>query len=316
LAEKEHRHQPVRRPWYRRAWFSWAVVIAIIAVILAVLVLPVAAQDTVAYCTSCKAMKPAEKTWAASAHKDVSCTACHIPPGAVAEARWRVREARNVWADYLGMPSGTDRGQLPTNANCLKCHPLSKIPNENGTVRMNHKLHLNLRGLVCADCHDTVSHKKPGQPEGVRMLTCSMCHNEQGAPDKCTFCHITPPPENAHAPDFATGHGKEARLNEAECLRCHHDKKNFCDKCHQSAPASHYSGSWRYTHAKDATADPGSCEACHDKAYCAQCHQVNHPSDWIQTHGPVAKKGPSACLVCHPQGMCDRCHEQNGVVTQ
>ena len=108
-------------------------------------------------------------------------------------------------------------------------------------------------------------------------------------------------------------HGKKALLNEADCLRCHHDRKSFCDKCHGFPPASHFSGRWRYTHGPDAIADPISCEACHDKAYCAQCHSVNHPSTWLQTHGGIAKQGPSACLVCHPQGMCDACHEQSGV---
>jgi hypothetical protein len=102
-------------------------------------------------------------------------------------------------------------------------------------------------------------------------------------------------------------------VNEADCLRCHHDKQEFCDKCHELPPASHYSGRWRYMHGADAKDDPANCEACHDQAYCDQCHAVSHPSGWQDYHGDIAKKGPSACLVCHPQGMCDACHEQNGV---
>jgi nitrate/TMAO reductase-like tetraheme cytochrome c subunit len=287
-------------------------VISIVVVVLAILVLPVAAIDTVSYCTSCKTMEPAEKTWANSSHNDVSCTECHIPPGVVAASRWRLTEARNVWADYLGMPGASDKEHLPANANCLKCHPVSEIPNEDGGVRMNHEEHLKLRGLLCADCHDTVSHKRTGQPAGVQMLTCVMCHNEQGEPNDCGFCHVTPP-ASGHAPDYMEDHGQEARLNEAECLRCHHDKKAFCDECHGFPPASHFSGRWRYTHGADAEKDPESCEACHDEAYCAQCHSVTHPEGWLQVHGGIAVRGPSACLVCHPQGMCDACHEENGV---
>jgi hypothetical protein len=315
LADKEHRHRPVRRAWYRRAWFSWVVVIGVIAVVLALAVLPVAAKGTVSYCTSCKSMKSAEATWAAGPHKDVTCIACHIPPGTVSNARWRLREARNIWADYLSMPAGTDRGSQPTNANCLQCHPLSKIPNESNGVRMNHAQHLRLRGLLCADCHDSVSHVKPGTRVGVSMTTCAMCHNQQGAPNQCDFCHVAPPPSQ-HAPNFMKDHGTQALLNEADCLRCHHDKKAFCDKCHAFPPPTHFSGRWRYTHGSDATNNPASCLACHDKAFCTQCHQVDHPATWLQTHGGVAKQGPSACLVCHPQGMCDACHRQSGVVTQ
>ena len=64
---------------------------------------------------------------------------------------------------------------------------------------MNHDEHLELRNLLCVDCHDTVSHKLPGQNEGVSMVTCAMCHNEQGAPDACDFCHAAPP-ASEHAP--------------------------------------------------------------------------------------------------------------------
>jgi nitrate/TMAO reductase-like tetraheme cytochrome c subunit len=281
-------------------------------VLVAVLVLPVAAMNDRSYCTSCKAMRPAEKTLAASAHTGIDCTRCHIPPGPVAASKWRLREARNVWADYLGMPISAQKEHVPTNANCLQCHPLSGIPNETKGVRMNHAAHLKLRGLLCVDCHDTVSHKLPGQRSGVQMVTCAMCHNEQGAPNGCGFCHPVPS-ASAHAPNFKQDHGRQALLNEAECLRCHHDKHSFCDKCHAYPPASHYSGQWRYTHGAYAKVDPATCEACHDKAFCAQCHQVSHPTGWLQVHGGIAAKGPSACLVCHPQAMCDTCHEKNGV---
>lgn len=309
MTEREHRHNPVARPWYRRAWFSWIVVIIIAAVCIGILVWPVAAMDNQSYCTSCKAMKPAAKTLAASAHKGISCTECHIPPGVTASVRWRLKEAENVWADYLSMPTASGREHLPTNANCLQCHPLAEIPNETQGVRMNHAEHLKLRNLLCADCHDTVSHKRPGQSDRVKMLTCAMCHNEQGAPNDCGFCHPAPP-ASSHAPDFSKQHGREARANPEECLRCHHDKKTFCDACHGYPPPSHYSGQWRYTHGDEATADPANCKACHDDAYCAQCHKVSHPSDWLEVHGTIAAKSPTGCEVCHPQAMCDECHEK------
>ena len=129
------------------------------------------------------------------------------------------------------MERAPDKGHLPGNANCLQCHPLDTIPDETNGIRMSHEVHIKLRNLVCADCHDYVSHKKPGQPARVTMELCPMCHNEQGAPDRCDFCHVAPPID-AHRPNYLKEHGKEARLDEAECLRCHHDKKEFCDECH------------------------------------------------------------------------------------
>jgi nitrate/TMAO reductase-like tetraheme cytochrome c subunit len=197
LTERELRHRPATRPWYRRTWFTWIVVIGIAAVVVAILVFPVAAMDDESYCTSCKAMKPAEKTLAASAHSGIDCTKCHIPPGVIAASRWRLAEARNVWADYLGMPSTAEKEHVPTNANCLECHPLSGIPNETAGVRMNHEEHLRLRNLLCVDCR----HRLPAAgPKGVSMVTCAMCHNEQGCPTRAIL------PSGAagirHAPDF------------------------------------------------------------------------------------------------------------------
>lgn len=313
MTEREYRHRPVNRPWYRRAWFTWVVVIVLAAVFVGILVYPVAAMDDQSYCTSCKAMQPAAKTLAESAHRGIDCNACHMPSGVIASARWKLGEAKNVWADYLGMPTSAQKGQAPSDANCESCHPVSGIPNEGENVRMNHEVHLKFRNLHCIDCHDSVSHKLPGQKSGVSMITCSMCHREGGtAPSDCGFCHDVPPASN-HAPDFMKDHGKEALANPDECLRCHHDKQKFCDACHDNPPPSHYNGTWRYSHGKAAAADPANCEACHDEAYCKQCHQVSHPSDWVQTHGPIAAKGTSACLVCHPQSMCDACHEKEGV---
>ena len=313
MAKKEYRHNPVPRAWWRTTWFTWVVVISIVVVVLAILVLPVAARNSVSYCTSCKAMKPAEKTWANAAHHEVSCTACHVPPGVVATSRWRLSEARNVWADYLGMASGSDRRQLPTSANCIKCHPLSSLPAASQGITIDHTQHVQVRGLSCVSCHTTTSHRVAGQSGSVSMVTCAMCHNAQGAPDRCDLCHEQPSPTK-HAPDFMTQHGKQALGNEAQCLQCHHDKKAFCDKCHAYPPPSHFSGTWRYTHGPDAAKSPTSCTACHTAGYCAECHSVNHPSDWQQTHGAVAAQGANACLVCHPKSMCDTCHAQNGVV--
>jgi hypothetical protein len=179
---------------------------------------------------------------------------------------------------------------------------------------MPHEVHVNLRNLTCADCHDKVAHPKPGEATGVSMAVCSMCHNTQGAPSDCSFCHITPPSTDVHPKDYLTTHGQQALVDEAGCFRCHHDKKQFCDACHAKPTPDHFSGTWRYTHGPAATKNRAGCLGCHDEdTFCEQCHRVSHPADWEKAHGTVAAQDPGACLVCHPQGMCDRCHEQNGV---
>jgi nitrate/TMAO reductase-like tetraheme cytochrome c subunit len=288
--------------------------VGFIAVLTVVLVIPVWATDTPSYCMSCKATKAAGQAWETSTHAKVSCTSCHVPPGLGNAIKWRSREWLNIWADYLNVPRLPSVGRRPGSANCLKCHTLNSIPSHNSDIRMPHEVHVKLRNLTCADCHDKVAHPKPGESTGVSMAVCSMCHNTQGAPSDCSFCHITPPPTNVHPQGYLQTHGRQALADEAACFRCHHDKKQFCDACHAKPTPDHFSGTWRYTHGPTATRNPLSCTGCHDQhTFCDQCHQVQHPSDWVQTHGVVAAQDPSACLVCHPQGMCDRCHRQSGV---
>jgi nitrate/TMAO reductase-like tetraheme cytochrome c subunit len=289
-------------------------VVVFVIVVGAVLITPVVATTSLSYCSSCKVPKAAEASWQRSVHSKVACNQCHVAPGLAGQVKWRTREWVNIWAQYLNVPRTASVGTRPGNANCLRCHPLDKIPDQGNGVRMSHETHVNMRGLVCADCHTNVSHASPGASNAVSMTLCPMCHNSQGAPNDCAFCHLTPPSAATHAKDYLATHGRDALLNRADCLRCHHDPKTFCDGCHSFPPADHFSGRWRYTHGPAATADPQVCYGCHvSKTFCAQCHQVTHPADWLKTHGAVSDKGPSACLVCHPQGMCDACHVASGV---
>ena len=96
-------------------------------------------------------------------------------------------------------------------------------------------------------------------------------------------------------------HGKEALVNEEECLRCHHDKKAFCDKCHGFPPSSHYSGQLAL-HARRGRRRriPRTARPVTTRRTATQCHQVNHPNGWLQVHGGIAARGENACLVCHP----------------
>jgi nitrate/TMAO reductase-like tetraheme cytochrome c subunit len=290
-------------------------VVGFLVVVGVALAIPVWATDTPSYCTSCKATQAAGAKWEASAHAKVSCVDCHVPPGMGGAIKWRAREWRNIWADYLNVPRAPSKGDRPGSANCLACHSLNGIPESQGDVRMPHQVHVDLRNLTCADCHIAASHPEAGEGgNAVKMATCTMCHNTQGAPSECTFCHLTPPPKDTHPQDYIETHGKEALVDETGCFRCHHNKADFCDPCHAKPTPDHFSGSWRYTHKVAAAKDRSGCLGCHSEdAFCEQCHGVRHPETWPQTHGAVAGRGAAACLVCHPQAMCDQCHERQGV---
>ncbi len=314
---QRHRYEPEPRKWYRTTWFASLIVIAFVAVVAAVVVIPVWATDTPTYCSSCKATEPAGKSWERSLHSTVSCTECHVPPGVVNAAKWRTRELLNIWADHLNVPQVSNRGQRPGNANCLQCHNVENIPADNGVVRMPHESHVDLRNLTCADCHNQVAHPDDGnRGDEVSMAVCSMCHEQATSTDQCDYCHLEEQEADVHPQDYLETHGQQALADPDSCLRCHHSDASFCDPCHANPTPDHFSGDWRYTHNETAEEDPQGCTGCHGESFCNECHQVQHPDDWPEVHGGIAEKSEEACLVCHPSSMCDRCHAQQGVTVQ
>jgi hypothetical protein len=108
--------------------------------------------------------------------------------------------------------------------------------------------------------------------------------------------------------------GQLAQDNERDCVRCHHNRKDFCDACHEKPTPGHYSGNWPYVHGQQAKKDRGRCLGCHSEVQlCNQCHTVDHPGGWAASHATVALKGTRSCLVCHPTQMCIDCHADEGV---
>ena len=302
-------------PW----WVTALALVGALALVIVFVAIPVRLTSTSSYCTSCHAMQAAGRSWHTSVHSSVPCVRCHIDPGLGHAVVWRIQEAKNIWASYLdagkGMAASVHR---PSDAACLTCHPLSGLSDVVNGVKIPHASHVGMHNLTCADCHDEVSHAPAGQPAAraaqASMSVCSMCHNGRAAPDTCTTCHTTAPPTGVHPRDFVATHGRQALGHEADCLRCHHDKAQFCDACHSRPPATHFVGDWRYSHGPAATADRQGCLGCHnEQTFCTQCHQVDHPTDWPTTHGVVAAEGTASCLVCHQKSMCTACHTARGV---
>ena len=304
------------RSWRRSGWFIAATVVGVLCVAAVALYVPVTATSTATYCGSCHEMGKAYESWRRSAHSSVPCVKCHVPPGLAASVKWRAKEARNIWAVYLNMKPSTDHESRPAAENCIKCHPLKGLMGIPGRLRMPHATHINQNNLTCIDCHDHTAHAPPGGSSAVSMSPCTMCHEQTTDPKRCSFCHYTPPEGKSHPTDYITAHGKLALANEEDCLRCHHDKVEFCDGCHAKPTPGHYSGDWRSSHGQQALKDRGRCLGCHSSdSLCKQCHEVSHPADWGDSHAPVAAKGTASCMVCHPRQMCVDCHREKGVQT-
>ena len=118
-----------------------------------------------------------------------------------------------------------------------------------GKIRMPHAKHVNQNNLECVDCHDHTAHAAPGQSSTVSMAPCTMCHEQTRDPSEVRLLPLHAAVSGtSHPTDFLAEHGKLALANEQDCLRCHHNKAQFCDACHAKPTPGHYSGNWPYAH--------------------------------------------------------------------
>jgi hypothetical protein len=194
----------------------------------------------------------------------------------------------------------------------------------------------------CATCH-------------ARNL-CLACH--VNAPEQPTIMALaiddrvpaspqltrTAPPSH-HEPDFLRRHGQHAERAPASCATCH--TRESCASCHVNAlprsierlpsaaapgrapgahvrrtPPSSHTEEFRERHATDAGARPQSCETCHTRASCLECHRPDatkqdryHAEGFLTRHPSAAYGRQVSCSDCHnPAQFCQACHQKSGLV--
>jgi nitrate/TMAO reductase-like tetraheme cytochrome c subunit len=147
--------------------------------------------------TACHEMLPYEHTWQASKHSRVDCVTCHIPPGLWNLAKTKFFALREVYVHIIGQGSKpiTVTRHIP-NGVCGSCHPTSALakPVDLFTATFSHSGHSKLP--MCIDCHAQLVHTPlPGQASiPVQSMTeCFTCHDKNGQPSSCGYCHNAPP---------------------------------------------------------------------------------------------------------------------------
>lgn len=151
-------------------------------------------------------------------------------------------------------------------------------------------------------------------------------------------------PPSHDEPDFLRRHGGDAQRATASCATCH--TRASCATCHVGAPprvvaalpasgpgraagahltrtppASH-TFDFREGHGPEANARPMTCEGCHVRDSCLQCHRPDvarqdryHPPSFLTRHPSSAYAREANCTDCHnPAQFCQDCHQQSGLV--
>lgn len=137
-----------------------------------------------------------------------------------------------------------------------------------------------------------------GRSAGRAGATCSTCHTQAN----CTACHTGRQPD-AVATLAEAGPG---RAPGALVLR--------------SKPETHTAG-FANRHGPDANARPATCEGCHVRTDCLDCHRPGaggtsgfHPPGFLTRHPASAYARDATCSDCHnPAQFCQGCHQQSGL---
>jgi ubiquinol-cytochrome c reductase cytochrome b subunit len=187
----------------------------------------------------------------------------------------------------------------------------------------------------CTNCHMGAKPKSHEQPnfvaQGIRgagrgksghalealrkgVQSCATCHEQKF----CANCHGMPMP---HPQGFVRTHIQEARRNLALCQRCHDWGEQSCRQCHAKRPPSH-TADFRETHPQRLADGGASCQVCHGRNACADCHRLPmpHPDNFLHAHGELAKGQQGnerqrvqnlhrqLCAHCHTIAYCRKCH--------
>jgi hypothetical protein len=183
----------------------------------------------------------------------------------------------------------------------------------------------------CASCHIGVP------PRAIAALPAA-------GPGRAAGALLTRAKPSSHTRDFKERHGAQANARPMACASCH--ARESCTSCHVGSvprvvaampaaatgrtvaaqwtrtPPSSHTWDFRARHAAEATARPTTCETCHVRSTCLECHRPEvarqssyHPQNFLTRHPSSAYTRDANCSDCHnPAQFCQACHRQAGLV--
>jgi hypothetical protein len=215
----------------------------------------------------------------------------------------------NDWSDEASrtarIPHPAHQRVASETRDCVGCHKwtahLETVMRKHKTMPfsgtcVSYGCHVGTKTTAqCVDCHHVLyqegkrwdtTHRAVAKAIGEnacleachQVAQCQLCHTTGQRP---VFTGLTieigmKPIEALHVKKdwVAVYHGPEALKDQARCLRCHVSDAQ-CVDCHLERPRFHGStATWIGRHAKATKrVDDPRCLACHDRAWCEDCHR-------------------------------------------
>ncbi len=245
---------------------------------------------------------------------DTACATCHLPlPQAAAWSPERIARLPHPPShDQANFPSAEGHGALARQSerNCAVCHARDfciRCHVNAPEVKAIQALAPDPRSLAIKVALEAPqSHREAGwldEHGGVAKReaakSCAFCHTRQS----CMVCHRTRPALALSLPDSGAGRGIGARI---------------------PRKAGGYHGpDWVDQHPGPARSAPETCETCHARTECLECHRPNpgaagnyHPAGFLTRHPALAFNRQVDCTDCHSQSQfCVTCHQEAGLVS-
>ncbi|USN99282.1 MAG: NapC/NirT family cytochrome c [Phycisphaeraceae bacterium] len=314
----------------KRKWRGLALVAFVVFVVGSLVSVEITSQPP--FCGTCHIMKPYYASWKDSAHADVSCVKCHIPPGANSYARAKLNGLGQVVDDVLHRtsfkPSASVTALSCTRSGCHSIETLEGMKIDNGVFKFRHdkhigRVHLGVE-IQCGTCHSHVMGDKHFE---VNTSVCINCHLLEDDPANTrrtvsSQMELRLAIRTGYEPTPEPGSDVEARPP-STCITCHDapeevfeyqglkvDHKAFleygasCESCHRSATA------------QPPPIEDGRCVECHtfgvERALPPrEMHQAHlngeHKIECFNCHGMV-QHGLTAQAMSLEQFDCQRCH--------
>jgi hypothetical protein len=215
---------------------------------------------------------------------------------------------------------------IPTEAECRGCHAIDRNDPQKAATPV----------AACVGCHPGFKPGEPVQRIYVMPATIKFDHSAH-AKSSCESCH-----GDLRNVDLATTRHLPTM---ASCLTCHTDgaDQRRCTTCHfgqvgglmetrfphgelvprHTGLGDEHGPLFERDHEQQARRLDATCNACHDKSDCVECHQgvvkpaEFHQGNYLLVHATEAKRGRPDCSACHrAQTFCVGCHERSGLGTR
>jgi nitrate/TMAO reductase-like tetraheme cytochrome c subunit len=329
-------HHMIWGPGWKR--FIIAVVVTLV-ILVALMYFTLTMTSQPRFCNTCHNMKPYYASWKTSSHKDVTCTACHFPPGFKNNLKGKFTALSMLVNYFTGVYKRSKPRAEISDLSCMRtgCHETRTLEGEvkfKENIVFDHGPHLTglRRGkkLRCTSCHSQIVQ---GSHISVTETACFLCHfkrtGETAPNDNCTTCHSAPVSKEGAQQTIRYDH-RLVMEKSIRCLRCHGNMvvgdgvvpKTRCNTCHADIEKISKYDDTELMHRNHITDHKIECTQCHTevlhksvsrtesvKPDCNSCHPDFHNVQLLLFSGKEGRGVPDRPDPMYEAGLnCKACH--------